>query len=45
MGGGEVQMVEEIFHLGMGVIHLVVDQLLGEDVVEDRTELEDPRQI
>jgi hypothetical protein len=45
MGGGEVEMVEEIFHLGMGMIHPVVDRLLVEDVVEDRTELEDPRQV
>jgi hypothetical protein len=45
MRGGVVEMVEEIFLLEMGMIHLVVDQLLVEDVVEDRTELEDPRQI
>jgi hypothetical protein len=45
MGGGEVEVVEGIFHLGMGMIHLVVDQLLVENVVEDRTELEDLRQV
>jgi hypothetical protein len=45
MGGGEVEMVKEIFHLKMEMIHLGVDQLLVEDVVEDRTEWEDSRQI
>jgi hypothetical protein len=29
----------------MGIIHLVVDRLLVEDVVEDWTELEDPSQV
>jgi hypothetical protein len=45
MGGGEVGVVEEIFHLGMEMIHLVVDRLLVEDVVEELTKSEDPSQV